>query len=249
MDADRPVRRFHLTGRPLAKVRAGPSPQAVGRKPGGLWWASGTAWLEHVRDAGRGRGISSRFREVDRGYEITLKEDPGILTIRTAEDLMEVTMRYGAPPPHVDPARLPPMWVRDGDRVRYDPVGDTFLGSHRRCMVGNIDWQAVSRVHRGIEMLVEPGASGRIAFEWADIDWAVRSGCVWDTGALAKVMRVPWEEFLAFARIMNPDRYRCDENGCVAVAYVSDAFRADGNRALVNDCETISFEAAPCPIP
>ena len=201
MDTDSPFRRFHLTRRPLAKVFAGPSPQPAGRKPGGLWWASGTVWLDQVRHGGPGSGITKRFREADRAYEVTLKPEPGLLTIRTADDLMDVTMHYGAPLPHVDPERMSAMWERDGDRWRYRPERDTFLASHNRCQVNTLDWQAVSRDYRGVEMLIQPGGihtdPDRTRFEWADIDWAVPSGCAWDTRALAKVALVPWGEFSA----------------------------------------------------
>ena len=93
------------------------------------------------------------------------------------------------------------MWERDGDKWQYRPGGDALLASHNRCQVIAIDWQAVSREYRGVEMLIQPGGINadpdRIRFEWADIDWAVPSGCVWDTRALEKVARVSWEDFSA----------------------------------------------------
>jgi hypothetical protein len=203
-DGDMAVRRFHLTNRPLTKVHGGPHPQPFGRKPGGLWWAVGSAWLDHVSNP-RSSGITKRLREVDRAYEITLKPDARILTIATAADLMDVTLRYGVPAPWTDPSRLCGMWEsKAGGRWLYRPKHDGLLASHNRCSVSNLDWAAVAADYLGVDMLITPGGpladKNRTHFEWSDIDWAVPSGCVWDVRALDKVVRVPLEELLAAAR-------------------------------------------------
>jgi hypothetical protein len=199
MDDRDPVapRRFHLTNRPLAKVRCGPDPQPVGRKPGGLWWALGSAWLDHVENP-RSPGITRRLRDANRAYEVVLKPDARLLVIETAEDLMAVTLRYGVPVAHADPGRLSPMWQREpGGRWYYRPERDALLASHNRCSVGNLDWNAIARDYPGVEMRLQPGGPKsdreRTHFEWADIDWAVPSGCAWDTRILGKVVGVPMD--------------------------------------------------------
>lgn len=180
--------RIHNTAQPLDEFRDRPS-RAFQRKPVGLWWGFDQGWHELV---GQGRTRAAQGRALGaHDYEVHLGAGFNMLSLTSAEDVLEFSRRFGQPMPHAADGFF---WQRPGTRDRYDPDQDPEMPRRARAFL--IDWPEVARTWDGIEITCLGRDRGtRPEVEWLDIDWDIPSGCAWRTDHLeVTLMAAPGEE-------------------------------------------------------
>jgi hypothetical protein len=143
----------HYSGEPIQRLRDHKGKQEVGDKPRGLWVSveGEFGWKEWCE------GEAFRLDRFSHVYNVKLKPDANIVTLRTPTDIDNFTQEFMVTPKN----RIMPYWF--------------------------LDWPRISQLHQGILIYPYQWERRLHEKTMWYYGWDCASGCIWDNTAIAEL--------------------------------------------------------------
>jgi hypothetical protein len=122
--------RLHTSPEPIARVSSVDQDAVPSHKPGGLWWAEGTAWLEFC-------AYNYQQKLHRNHYEVELAPGANVLRLATRAEIADFSAAFGTPP---EPGfgQYGPKQVR---AIHWDQVAEQYSGIEVSDPRGEARWE------------------------------------------------------------------------------------------------------------